>query len=69
MEQTKVVLYPNVARKLLKLGYRIVDLKPKKENRSSSLFVFEVIGNFEKDFDRLMKEFEAYKNEKHKEVE
>ena len=45
-------MYPNVARKLLKLGYRVVDIKAKKEDARSTLFVFAVEGNFKKDFDR-----------------
>lgn len=64
MEQTKIVMYPNVARKLLKLGYRVVDIKAKKEDARSTLFVFAVEGNFKKDFDRLMAEFEALLKEK-----
>lgn len=64
MEQTKIVVYPNIARKLLKLGYKIVDIKPKKENPSCSLFVFAVEGNFEKDFSKLMAEFDAWLKEK-----
>ena len=64
MEQTKIVMYPNVARKLLKLGYKIVDIKPKKEDARSSLFVFAVEGNFKRDFNVLMREFEAWLQEK-----
>ena len=56
-------MYPNVARKLLALGYQIVDLRPKKEDRKATLFVFKVDdgGRFWRDFNRLMGEFEAEK--------
>lgn len=57
-------MYPNVARKLLKLGYRIVDIKPKKEDVKSTLFVFAVEGNFEKDFNKAMSEFETWLKDK-----
>lgn len=55
-KKTKVVIYPNVARQLVKLGYRIIDLKPKKENRQKTLFVFAVEGSFMTDFAVLMEE-------------
>lgn len=61
MNNTKVVLYPNIARKLLKLGYQIVDVKPKKENRSGTLFIFKVEDGFEEEFNKLMKEFHSEK--------
>ena len=57
-------MYPNVARKLLKMGYKVIDIKPKKENPSCSLFIFAVEGNFERDFNKLMVEFEAWLAEK-----
>lgn len=63
MKNTKTVMYPNVARKLLALGYQIVDLRPKKEDRKATLFVFRVDedGKFWMDFNRLMSEFESEK--------
>ena len=64
MKNTKTVMYPNVARKLLKMGYRIIDIKPKKEDAKSSLFIFAVEGEFKKDFNNLMIEFEAWQKEK-----
>lgn len=56
-------MYPNVARKLLALGYQIIDLRPKKEDRKATLFVFRVDedGKFWRDFNRLMSEFESEK--------
>lgn len=64
IKETKVVAYPNVARKLLKMGYRIIDLKPKKENPKSSLFVFAVEGNFTNDFSELMAEMSNKEKDK-----
>lgn len=63
MKNTKTVMYPNVARKLLALGYQIIDLRPKKEDRKATLFVFRVDedGKFWRDFNRLMSEFESEK--------
>lgn len=62
MNDTKVVQFANVARNLVKLGYRIIDLKPKKENHSQSLYIFAVEGNFTSDFDRLMKQYSKTSN-------
>lgn len=63
MKNTKTVMYPNVARKLLSMGHKIVDLRPKKEDRRATLFVFEIDseGKFWRDFNKLMAEFEAEK--------
>lgn len=38
------------------MGYTIIDLKPKKEKRDCSLFIFRVEGNFKYDFNKLMAE-------------
>ena len=50
---SKIVLRLDHARKLLRMGYKIIDIKPLKENPQSSVFVFEVSGNFLSDYDRL----------------
>lgn len=68
-KETKVVIYPPVARKLLKMGYMIVDIKPKKEDLMQSLFVFYVEGCFWRDYDRLMREYEDYLAKKALEVQ
>ena len=38
---TKCIFTPYVARKLLKMGNVIIDIKPCKENRDKTIFVFE----------------------------
>jgi len=38
----KIVSEASIARHLLKDGYRIIDIKPKKTNRHESVFIFEV---------------------------
>ena len=54
--KTKVVIFPDVARKLLHLGYELVDIKPKYENPVASLFIFKVTGNFRRDFECAKRE-------------
>lgn len=50
---TKLIFSPTVARKLLKQGHVIVDIKPKKENRSESIFIFEDTEKFREDLSTI----------------
>lgn len=50
------VFKPEVARKLLKLQYRIIDIKPFKENPSKTFFIFKNEGDFEVDLQKLTSE-------------
>ena len=46
--QTKIILQGDLARKLLKEGYQIVDIRAKKENPIATAFIFKVeIGFFD----------------------
>ena len=49
--ETKSVFTPYVARRLLKMGNPIIDIKPCKEDRSKTIFVFEVTEKFKRDFE------------------
>lgn len=44
--ETKLILQGDLARYLLKKGYQIVDIKAKKENPQSTVFVFKVEEGF-----------------------
>lgn len=39
--RTKCIFTPYVARRLLKMGNVIVDIKPRKEDKDKTIFVFE----------------------------
>lgn len=39
--RTKCIFTPFVARKLLKMGNAIIDIKPCKENKDKTIFVFK----------------------------
>ena len=39
--ETKLIFSPNVARKLLKLGNTIIDIKPNRNNKLKTVFVFK----------------------------
>lgn len=45
----KEIFTPYVARRLLKMGNQIYDIKPQKENRDKTIFIFEITEKFEKD--------------------
>lgn len=42
----KEIFTPYVARKLLRMGNRIVDIKPYKGNRDKTIFIFEADEKF-----------------------
>ena len=37
----KSIFNPSLARKLLKMGNTIIDIKPKKENKNETIFIFK----------------------------
>lgn len=45
----KEIFTPYVARRLLNMGNPIYDIKPQKENRDKTIFVFEITEKFNKD--------------------
>ena len=48
-KQYKEIFTPYVARRLLKMGNPIYDIKPKKEDRNKTIFVFEITEKLQKD--------------------
>lgn len=49
----KLIFSPNVARKLLKQGNCIYDIKPDKKNINKTIFVFELTSKLENDLANL----------------
>ena len=41
MSKVKVIAENKLARKLIKMGFKIVDIKPHKEDHKRTVFVFE----------------------------
>ncbi len=62
--KTKSIFTPYVARRLLKMGNPIVDIKPCKEERSKTIFVFEVTDKFQSDLLVASKHNEQEKGQK-----
>lgn len=48
-KEFKEIFTPYVARRLLKMGNPIVDIKPDKNNRDKTIFVFRITEKFVKD--------------------
>lgn len=46
----KLIFSNAIARHLIQKGHKVIDIKPHKENKDRTIFVFEVDENFEKDF-------------------
>ena len=46
MVKCKSVFSPRVARRLIREGYRVADIKPSKENRDKTIFLFEETPEF-----------------------
>ena len=54
--KSKIIFKPAIARQLLKLGYRIIDIKANRNDESGKMtaFVFERTGNFDKDLQSIV---------------
>lgn len=48
-KQYKEIFTPYVARRLIRMGNPIYDIKPQKEDRNKTIFVFEVTEKLQKD--------------------
>lgn len=59
MNETKVIINAKVARALLKLDYRVVDIKPHNQIKYASVFVFESTEGFEEAKDRIINDMKT----------
>ena len=57
--QSRLVFDARVARKLLKQGLVVIDIKPNRENPDKSIFVFENTEEFKQAFTAAMDEMKA----------
>lgn len=57
----KSIFKPGVARRLLKMGNPIFDIKAKKENPDASIFLFEETEKFKADFAAVIETFKDTK--------
>ena len=62
-KKAKLVFNAGVARKLLKAGCRIIDVKADRDNKDKTVFVFERDEAFEKAFAEINEELKKVKEE------
>lgn len=61
IKKSRLVFDAKIARKLLKQGFVVIDIKPNRENTDKSIFVFENTDEFKVALEKLMDEFRAKK--------
>ena len=52
--KTKVIFNPSIARQLLHKGHTIIDIKPSKDNRKETWFVFNCTEQFNNDLIEIL---------------
>lgn len=59
--KSRLIFDARIARKLLKQGFVVIDIKPNRENIDKSIFVFDNTDEFKMALEKLMDEFKAKK--------
>lgn len=59
--KSRLVFDAKMARKLLKQGFVVIDIKPNRENTDKTIFVFENTDEFKIVLEKLMDELKAKK--------
>jgi translation initiation factor 1 (eIF-1/SUI1) len=66
--KSRLIFDAKMARKLLKQGFVVIDIKPNRENTDKTIFVFENTDEFKVALEKLMDELKA-KKEAEQEIE
>ena len=66
---SRLVTDPRVARKLLKKGYVVIDIKPNKSNPDKSVFIFENTEEFKIALEEVTTEIKSKEEVKEEPVE
>ena len=59
--KSRLIFDAKIARKLLKQGFVVIDIKPNRENTDKSIFVFESTEEFKQSLTEIMDEIKAKK--------
>lgn len=59
--KSRLIFDAKIARKLLKQGFVVTDIKPNRENTDKSIFIFENTEEFKQALETLMNEIKAKK--------
>lgn len=57
--KSRLIFDAKIARKLLKMGFVVIDIKPNRENTDKSIFVFENTDEFKLALTNVMDEIKA----------
>jgi hypothetical protein len=61
--KSRLIFDAKIARKLLKMGFVVIDIKPNRENTDKSIFVFENTEEFKQVLTEIIDEMKAKKTE------
>lgn len=53
---SKLIFKSYIARRLIKMGNKVIDIKPDRENAQRTIFVFQIDDKFNRDFDTVINE-------------
>lgn len=59
----KIIRNPALVNQLLECGHQIISIKPNREIKNASVFVFRRDEKFERDLDRIMREYSEAKKD------
>jgi hypothetical protein len=59
--KSRLIFDAKIARKLLKMGFVVIDIKPNRENTDKSIFVFENTDEFKTVLAQIMEEIKLKK--------
>ena len=59
--KSRLIFDAKIARKLLKMGFVVIDIKPNRENTDKSIFVFENTEEFKQTLTQIIDEMKANK--------
>lgn len=59
--KSRLIFDAKIARKLLKQGFVVTDIKPNRENTEKSIFIFENTEEFKRALETIMNEIKAKK--------
>ena len=59
--KSRLIFDARMARKLLKMGFVVIDIKPNRENTDKSIFVFENTEEFKQALAQIVNEIKAKK--------
>ena len=61
--KSRLIFDAKIARKLLKQGFVVIDIKPNRENTDKSIFVFENTDEFKQAVTKIMDDLKAKSEE------